>query len=499
MAAETRAKRVAIHAAVFAGLGLLAFLTYRSLLDLAFVGYDTYPILLASRVLSWSDFVGTFTEELMDGYYIEGTLYRPGLNLSFALDYAFWGLNPRGYHVTDLLILVANATLLFALARTLLGADRWIAAGVAAVLFVVHPIQLEVFPVPPRRTDALCLAFFLAVLVVQRRPGRGILTGILVFLAMSAKETGAVVVSLVFAFHLLLPPEGGASLGHAVRRTVPAIAGAIAHVALRFAAIGGIGGHTESSAGLLLNVPELLLEYAGLAVAPQPVLGGLRWLPVTSLVVLALLAVVLCLRFGTVEHDERRSTRGAVAFLGVTFLALGAISSLSGPVNLWRGLFFLVPYLLLLGLFAERGLRAVRARRFALALPLLAVPLLLGASHVRYSTLFYAYPQWDLAAMGASDFLGRFHASVAAAQPGDNVVVDRLPRSLAPPPADKPAIRSTWILNLYSVEAYAGLHFPDRTVEVKGYEGEVLTASQGDDVVHVYIYHGVLDRDLIHR
>ena len=42
--AGQRSRGVALHAAVFLGAAVLAFVTYRSLLDLAFIGWDTYPM-----------------------------------------------------------------------------------------------------------------------------------------------------------------------------------------------------------------------------------------------------------------------------------------------------------------------------------------------------------------------------------------------------------------------------------------------------------------------
>ena len=60
---------------------------------------------------------------------------RPLVNLSYAVDYAFSGLDPFAYHVTNLLLHVVNVLLLFALTRRLArdaGAARNGGAGGAA-------------------------------------------------------------------------------------------------------------------------------------------------------------------------------------------------------------------------------------------------------------------------------------------------------------------------------------------------------------------------------
>jgi len=48
-------------------------------------------------------------------------VFRPVVNISYALDYAFWGLQPFGYHLTSVLLHAMNVVLLFVLVRTLAG------------------------------------------------------------------------------------------------------------------------------------------------------------------------------------------------------------------------------------------------------------------------------------------------------------------------------------------------------------------------------------------
>ena len=85
-------------------LGLVAAgLTFARTARIGFVGHDNYPILIASRIRSWADFVGTFTEPLMDGRYA-GEFYRPLLNLSFAVDHALWGTAAWGFQLTNAIL-----------------------------------------------------------------------------------------------------------------------------------------------------------------------------------------------------------------------------------------------------------------------------------------------------------------------------------------------------------------------------------------------------------
>jgi protein O-mannosyl-transferase len=81
-------------------------------------------------------------------------VYQPLAWLLFEVQYVLWKLDPRGYHFTSLLIHAANAVVLYALAVTLLVRcrrntwleSRWnlyLGAGLASVLFAVHPLRVE--------------------------------------------------------------------------------------------------------------------------------------------------------------------------------------------------------------------------------------------------------------------------------------------------------------------------------------------------------------------
>ena len=98
---------------------------HRFVFDLGLMGWDTLPIADASRIASFGDLTGTVTEELMDGRYMDGHFYRPVKNAVFAVDWALWGLNPTGWHLTDLAILLprpADAETLWHLGDQIAGA-----------------------------------------------------------------------------------------------------------------------------------------------------------------------------------------------------------------------------------------------------------------------------------------------------------------------------------------------------------------------------------------
>jgi tetratricopeptide (TPR) repeat protein len=105
----------------------------------------------------------------IDGHYLPLTW------LSYAVDFQIWGMNPAGYHLTNLLLHLANA-IVFALlgVRLLCVAFRvpreraprtlWIAGAIAAGLFALHPLRVESVAWATERRDVLSGLFFLLAL-----------------------------------------------------------------------------------------------------------------------------------------------------------------------------------------------------------------------------------------------------------------------------------------------------------------------------------------------
>lgn len=68
--------------------------------------------------------------------------FRPLLELLYRLEYAFFGLNPAGYHLFNILLHVVNSFLVYALVNALTGSQKGFALA-AAALFLLHPVQTE--------------------------------------------------------------------------------------------------------------------------------------------------------------------------------------------------------------------------------------------------------------------------------------------------------------------------------------------------------------------
>ena len=107
---------------------------------------------------------------------------RPLVNLSYAIDHAIWGLNPFGYHLTNVLLHILNVILLYFLTLQLVQ-DRGRrhpspprapipahgAAFGVALLLGIHPMMTSAVTYVAGRAEVLCATFFLASLLCCRR------------------------------------------------------------------------------------------------------------------------------------------------------------------------------------------------------------------------------------------------------------------------------------------------------------------------------------------
>jgi protein O-mannosyl-transferase len=114
------------------------------------------------RGLGWSQLVWMFTVAW-------GGHWTPLAWVSLGLDYVLWGMNPVGYHLTNLLWHAGAAALFLLVAERVLGwawpeatpTTRRLGAATAALFFAVHPLRVESVAWATERRDLLSGFFYL--------------------------------------------------------------------------------------------------------------------------------------------------------------------------------------------------------------------------------------------------------------------------------------------------------------------------------------------------
>jgi hypothetical protein len=170
--------------------------------------------------ISWNEHVTGFEvsqiyrSSVTEGAGFASNTYRPNQQLVFALIHRIFGVSPQPYHVTSILIHLCNSVFLFALLCRLQVSRP--AALVAAIVFVVHPIQSQAVSYVAGLAGPLALFFLLLGLIqwiaslktddVGRR-GIHFAAAVLLFAAAFTSKGNMVIlapVTLVIASYLVL-------------------------------------------------------------------------------------------------------------------------------------------------------------------------------------------------------------------------------------------------------------------------------------------------------
>jgi len=132
---------------------------------------------------------------------------RPVRGVSFMLDYALWGLDPTGFHLTNIMLHFAGVVLFYFLILQIFGRPRL--ALLAAALFGFHPIQSEAVIGIAHRKELLAMTFLCLSYLSYLRWGQrgwGLVLSLLAYvLALLSKQVALALPALLLAHELILP------------------------------------------------------------------------------------------------------------------------------------------------------------------------------------------------------------------------------------------------------------------------------------------------------
>ena len=162
----------------------------------AFITFVVYLPALQNDFVTWDDdvyiydnpFIRSFNLVFFKRAFFDFSAHHwhPLTWMSHALDYAVWGLNPIGHHLTSIVLHALNTFLVVVLGIRLLKASRerarengpspfltersvLIAAGTMGLLFGIHPLHVESVAWVSERKDLLCALFFLLGIIMYTK------------------------------------------------------------------------------------------------------------------------------------------------------------------------------------------------------------------------------------------------------------------------------------------------------------------------------------------
>ena len=154
-------------------VGALSLTVYLPTLEYQFVNWDDGEYVYKNTHIRSLDF--TSINWMFTAFHSAN--WHPITWLSHAIDYSVWGLNPKGHHLTNIILHGFNTALVVILVHLLLVTHRnrhqtikadylpLITAGLAGLLFGLHPLHVESVAWVSERKDLLCAFFFLSTLI----------------------------------------------------------------------------------------------------------------------------------------------------------------------------------------------------------------------------------------------------------------------------------------------------------------------------------------------
>lgn len=266
--------RIPRHHWIPAALALLALSVFAGALQNDFVNWDDDKYVTKNELIQRLD--AQSLSEIFTVVYFH--TWEPVKILSYAIDYAIWGLRPFGYHLTNCLLHALCTVLLYLLLCRILGrgdpGSARAPSALAAALFAIHPVQVESVAWISERKNVLGMALFLAAFLAwlratraHVRPGTYVAFLALFAAALMTKLHAVILPPFLVLYEWIENPARPDARPSRVKRTallVPAFGMALAIGLIRLK-VGDVGEHTRPTGDLLgatATAPTLVLAYA---------------------------------------------------------------------------------------------------------------------------------------------------------------------------------------------------------------------------------------------
>lgn len=138
-----------------------------------------------------------FTSDLYSQAGYSSNFYRPLQTISYIWDYHFWQLDPFGYHLTNIILQILVAFLVFLFILAIISEEK--IAFATAILFALSPLHTEAVTYISGRAEML-MGFFLLSSLLLFIKGRHILSRVAFVLGLLSKELAVVFPLVILAY-----------------------------------------------------------------------------------------------------------------------------------------------------------------------------------------------------------------------------------------------------------------------------------------------------------
>ncbi len=347
---------------------LISIAIYSNTLKNGFVYDDEFTVVNNTLIKNFSNISKLFTKE----YFTTSAemSYRPVVTFTYFIDYAFYGIKPWGYHLTNVLLHAMNGILLYIFLTLFIHPSQSSSFNLKSfnlqssifnlqllisLLFATHPVLTEAVNAISFREDGLCFLFFISALILyislkaqssklKATTFNYALSYLFYFLALLSKEMAITLPLIIFLYewiyggkielHPTSPPlqKGRVRVGSLFN---PYIIGYIAitcfYLYLRFFLFHNPVEENISIWSLserLLTIPYLLLKYLILLIAPVSLCANYMITPVQSLISLKfiisliIIIIIILLMVASLFFNLQSSIFNLQSIFGILFFLL---------------------------------------------------------------------------------------------------------------------------------------------------------------------------------
>ncbi|OIO34246.1 MAG: hypothetical protein AUJ70_01565 [Candidatus Omnitrophica bacterium CG1_02_40_15] len=176
---------------------LAGIFSYLNSIHNEFIWDDEDFVLKNSTVKDWHKWPTVFTENMIHGARKGSNFYRPLQSLTHGFDYMVWKDKPLGHHVSNIIFHILAGVAAYLMLRKIFSINI---AFLAALFFIIHPVQTEVVTYISGRSDAMA-AFFVMLTIIFFE--KNLLAAIVAFiLSLMSKESALIGPCLLMVYLL---------------------------------------------------------------------------------------------------------------------------------------------------------------------------------------------------------------------------------------------------------------------------------------------------------